>query len=93
MSVNRLHLVFTVGWIGAVLASFSLRVAFGGLPGLTAEYFVWCFVGCAPAVFLLSLLRSSPPRTIAQVLYDVEHLSTDIPAAETSRGSRYAPRQ
>ena len=71
MSLNRLHAILIGGWILAVAAMVSIRLALG-TPTTAAENLAIGGLTCLPIIVLLVVFRGAPSRSIAQVLYDAD---------------------
>lgn len=71
MSLNRLHAILIGGWILAVTAMVSIRLALG-TPTTTPENLAIGVLTCIPIIVLLVVFRGAPSRSIAQVLYDAD---------------------
>ena len=71
MSLNRLHAILIGGWILAVAAMVSIRLALGA-PTTTAENLAIGVLTCIPIIVLLVVFRGAPSRSIAQTLYDAD---------------------
>lgn len=73
MSLSRRHFGVLTSWFVALVVLLGMRIAFGAtvLPnGLDL-----LFLFLVPATIFLAVFRGAPPITIAQVLYDAEHVT------------------
>jgi hypothetical protein len=71
VSLTRLHAILISGWVLAVIAVVSVRLALG-TPPTTAENLAIGVLACIPIIVLVVVFRGAPSRSIAQVLYDAD---------------------
>ncbi len=80
MAPDRRFLNATImGWPLAVSSALAGRAAFVS-PGLSpVELAGWVFLGCAPVAIALAVARGGATSSVAQVLYDAEHVDDHAP--------------
>jgi hypothetical protein len=71
VSLNRLHAILIGGWILAVAAMVSIRLALD-TPVTPTDILAIGALACIPIIVLLVVFRGAPSRSIAQVLYDAD---------------------
>jgi hypothetical protein len=77
MSRIRYQFIVLASWLIAVAALAAVRLTTGTPPSL-ADGIMALLLGGAPALVFLKVFRNAPPETIAQVLYDTEHLKLSV---------------
>jgi hypothetical protein len=86
MSRIRLQFIVLASWFIAVAALSTVRLTTGTPPSLADGIMVLLLAG-APAVVFRKVFRGAPPVTIAQVLYDSEHMKVSV-ASGLAQGPR-----
>jgi hypothetical protein len=80
MSLNRLQMIVVASWFAVLIAVLGGGAAFG-VPFTVGQGVAMLLAGLIPAAVLLGVFRGAPPKTIAQVLYDLEQMPIPAPAS------------
>ena len=80
MSLNRLQLIVVTSWFAVLIAALGAGAALG-VPFTVGQGVAMLLAGFIPAAVLLGVFRGAPPKTISQVLYDLEQTATLTPAS------------
>ncbi len=77
------------GWFTMLIVVLGVAIAIG-IPVTIGESLSVLLSGCVPALVLVAVFRGAPPRSISQVLYDLEPAASEagVPLTHVAGASR-----